>query len=232
MYFTVRGSLTCLKRSTILSRNHGPTSANFLLPPPSTSPELFSKVSPHPSATTTRQWPLDCISSRMCRKTFSRLISISGSITMSAWRAARPACRAMKPECRPISFTKPTQLALQVASTYPALMARSASIHAVSKPKVQSSIGMSLSMVLGIPTTEQFQFFATMRSAHSWAPRCVPSPPMMKCARTPMSISTCTCSSSVGLPRSLTRMVPPIELMSCTLSGVSSIHISGLTTPL
>lgn len=58
---------------------------------------------------------------------------------------------AMNPASRPISFTMPTPYSQLIASTSALRMARVHSCTAVSKPKLRSTIAMSLSIVLGMP---------------------------------------------------------------------------------
>ena len=64
------------------------------------------------------------------------------------------ACRAMNPDCRPMSLTTPTPRKADDASTLAASSARCASSTAVSKPKHLSMSRMSLSIDLGTPMTE------------------------------------------------------------------------------
>ncbi len=59
----------------------------------------------------------------------------------------------MKPEWRPISFTSPTPLGAERASTCAARIDSVARENAVWKPKLWSMNGMSLSIVFGMPTT-------------------------------------------------------------------------------
>mmetsp|Transcript_2757 Transcript_2757/g.7113 ORF Transcript_2757/g.7113 Transcript_2757/m.7113 type:complete len:244 (-) Transcript_2757:1155-1886(-) len=226
MYLTVRGLPSSLKRFVIVSFSHGPTSASFLLPPASFSPELLIMVSPQPSATTMTACPFVAMRCSACFSTFSTSISISGRRQMSTWRAASAAFMAMKPQCLPMSFTRPMALALHLASTYAESTARSASVQAVSKPKGGSLSGMSPLIVDG-----------TARHAHSWpsvssavkicsTPLKVPSPPSAKNWRTPRALRDAAASSGLGLPRWLRRMVPPWPWIPCTTSGVSSIQLS------
>lgn len=60
---------------------------------------------------------------------------------------------AMKPLLRPMSFTRPTPLGADSASTRAHSMGRTASATAVSKPKDLPTSGMSLSIVLGTHAT-------------------------------------------------------------------------------
>ena len=59
----------------------------------------------------------------------------------------------MKPECRPISFTSPTPLGDAWPRRARRGSTRSATENAVWKPKLWSMNMMSLSIVLGMPTT-------------------------------------------------------------------------------
>mmetsp|Transcript_59552 Transcript_59552/g.169407 ORF Transcript_59552/g.169407 Transcript_59552/m.169407 type:complete len:233 (-) Transcript_59552:2612-3310(-) len=232
MYLMVRGWFIFLKYQRSWSRSHGPTSASFEFPPVSFSPELCSKVSPQPSATTITAWPCFFMSFMACVKTFGKEMFISGSMQMSTLRADRVPCMAMNPQCRPISFTSPMQFVLLVASTYADAIAFSASEHAVLKPKDLSMIGMSLSMVLGTPTTATSWPISCVHLKVSMAPVWVPSPPMTKYCVMFIFWSDFAMSICSGLPRSLTKMVPPCMWMFWTASGVSFTHFSGCTMPL
>mmetsp|Transcript_107750 Transcript_107750/g.187004 ORF Transcript_107750/g.187004 Transcript_107750/m.187004 type:complete len:213 (+) Transcript_107750:3769-4407(+) len=179
-YRSVIGTNIFLKNMWNCSFNHVPTSANFLLPPASVSPELLMRVSPQPSATTITALPLVRIKCRACVNNLGKDNCISGSRQTSTCLAARVASMAMKPQCRPISFTKLMQFVLHVASVSAASMAFFASMLAVLKPKDLSRIGMSLSMVFGTPTTAAPCPIACMLLKISIAPRWVPSPPSTK----------------------------------------------------
>lgn len=74
-----------------------------------------------------------------------------GALTTS--RLARVACMAIWPQSRPMSLTIPTHWCVLSASTCAALMALCASSTAVSNPNDLSMIGMSLSIVFGMPDT-------------------------------------------------------------------------------
>ena len=84
----------------------------------------------------------------------------------------------MKPECRPISLTRPTPFGADCASTRAARIDSAACADAVWKPKLWSMNGMSLSIVFGIPTTAIFSPRSATSSAIRSAPCSVPSPPM------------------------------------------------------
>mmetsp|Transcript_22311 Transcript_22311/g.76376 ORF Transcript_22311/g.76376 Transcript_22311/m.76376 type:complete len:210 (-) Transcript_22311:4218-4847(-) len=155
----VSGCFSCLKNLVIWSFKYSPTSANRLFPPASVSPpDDETMVSPQPSATTMTACPFCFMSTKVCASTFSRSMSISGSRQMSTKLAAIVEFSVMWPQCRPMSFTMPMQFAFEIDSTYADCTALSASVQAVSKPKVWSIIGTSLSIVFGTPMT-----------AHSWS---------------------------------------------------------------
>ena len=59
----------------------------------------------------------------------------------------------MKPECLPISLTRPTPLGVELASVRADLIDSVARVNAVWKPKLWSMYGTSLSIVFGTPTT-------------------------------------------------------------------------------
>mmetsp|Transcript_139270 Transcript_139270/g.347177 ORF Transcript_139270/g.347177 Transcript_139270/m.347177 type:complete len:299 (+) Transcript_139270:1617-2513(+) len=136
MYLIVFVMPNSFNRLAIAPFSHKPASAKTLLPPASTAPELLMSVSPHPSATTMTQCFFVRIKCAVCSRTFSESMFISGRRQMSTCLDASVACIAMKPQCLPISFTKPMQFALHVASTYAESTAFKASVQAVSKPKV------------------------------------------------------------------------------------------------
>ena len=77
----------------------------------------------------------------------------SGISTKLASVDASAAWQAMKPECRPISLTRPMPLRAPVASTWAPRIASTAAANALSKPKLRSMKWMSLSIVLGMPMT-------------------------------------------------------------------------------
>ena len=70
-----------------------------------------------------------------------------------------------------------------------------ASAIAVWKPKLWSMKGMSLSMVLGTPTTPMRCPRDLISAAIRWAPRMVPSPPMTNRIEMPMRSSASTIST-------------------------------------
>ena len=84
---------------------------------------------------------------------------------------ARPAFSAIQPACRPITSTSITRWC-DSAVLCSRSMASVATISAVSCPNVTSVQSMSLSMVLGTPTT------GTSSSDSQCAAVSVPSPPM------------------------------------------------------
>jgi hypothetical protein len=96
-----------------------------------------------------------------------------------------------------------------VASTRAASSARCAASTEERKPKERSIRPMSLSMVLGMPATATF----IPRSAHTfdslYAPRCVPSPPMMYSWFTPLLRRNSIMRSISKPPRDDPSIVPP-----------------------
>ena len=82
----------------------------------------------------------------------------------------------MNPECRPITFTNPMPLLAPVASTWALRMASAAAAAALSKPKLRSMKWMSLSIVLGIPTTEMASLRRSISATSLVAPAQGPVP--------------------------------------------------------
>jgi hypothetical protein len=82
---------------------------------------------------------------------------------------------------------------------------------------------MSLSIVLGIPTTAIRPPRSRTRSAIVIAPRSVPSPPITN--KTPMLSRSrqSTIASGSWLPRDVPKIVPPSSAIRLTTSGVRSI---------
>ncbi len=103
--------------------------------------------------------------------------AISGMTTRSTSVEASAAWQATKPECRPITFTSPMPLWAPVASTRAARMTSTAAENALSNPKLRSMKWMSLSMVLGTPTTAILSPRRAISAVSCMAPRMVPSPP-------------------------------------------------------
>jgi hypothetical protein len=102
-----------------------------------------------PSATTMRQCPR--VSSRVSRYASSddsRHGASGSSVTLTS-RDASDADSAMKPDCRPISLTRPTPLRAASASVCAHVSGCTACSTAVSNPNDRSISGMSLSMVWG-----------------------------------------------------------------------------------
>ena len=85
--------------------------------------------------------------------------------------------RAMNPECRPISFTTPTPLGHDAASTFAAAINGIAASTAEWNPKLKSISGMSLSMVFGTTATAHLVPRRAISSSIFEAPFIVPSPP-------------------------------------------------------
>mmetsp|Transcript_43834 Transcript_43834/g.135785 ORF Transcript_43834/g.135785 Transcript_43834/m.135785 type:complete len:222 (+) Transcript_43834:149-814(+) len=216
MYLIETGILFALQWLVICSFRYGPTSASSLLPPASVSPVPEMIVSPQPSATTTTTYFCLCSTAAMCSRSFGSETSISGRRQTSTCLAASVAVAAIQPQCRPMSLTRPMQFAFVVASTYAESMACFASSAAVSKPKVLSTSVMSLSMVLGTPTTAHSWPISVIASKVCIAPLCVPSPPSTKYCRIFRFCRVFAISVCGGFPRSLTSTLPPSMWMSCT----------------
>lgn len=66
---------------------------------------------------------------------------------------------AIKPESLPMSFTRPTPFGAHSASVFAACMIYLAISHDVSYPNDLSMIGISLSIVFGIPHTAISRFW-------------------------------------------------------------------------
>ena len=100
-----------------------------------------------------------------------------------------------------------------------------------SKPKLLSIIGMSLSILFGIPTNIIFFFFALKILFNSLMPRCVPSPPMKNTISTLFFIKT----SAILFPSKpyleVPKTVPPKRCICFTSSGLSLIQQSFLRKP-
>ena len=129
----------------------------------------------------------------------------------------------MKPESRPMSFTRPMPWGVPFASTWAFLMTSAASATALSKPKLRPTNIRSLSIVFGMPTTEILSPRFSTSAAMSLAQRKEPSPPMQK--RTLMFIlsSVSTITSAGCWPRLEPRTVPPASWIVSTASGLRSI---------
>jgi len=126
-----------------------------------------------------------------------------------------------------MSFTSPTPLGVEAASVCAAAMDSAARANAVWNPKLWSMYGMSLSIVLGTPTTARGWSRAAAASAMRWAPRSVPSPPMTNRMQMPRRSRVAAMSSGSWSPREVPRTVPPRVWMPATSAGVS-----GTTSPL
>ena len=192
-------------------QNHGPMSPSLGLPPASV-PVSWTYSWPAPSARQIIAWP--CVARRllMCSTTPlgpSIANGTSGMRHTSTLPDANAACMAMKPDWRPMSLTTPTPLSADLASTAAALIAFCASSTAVSNPKVLSMCRMSLSMVLGMPTTETLR----PRSAHSaliaFAPAWLPLPPMTNTMLIPCCSMESTILGTSPPPRPQPMMDPP-----------------------
>ena len=98
---------------------------------------------------------------------------------------------------------------------------------AVSKPKVLSTNAMSLSMVLGMPTTA---IRSDLRATSSWracAARIVPSPPIRNKMSTRWSTRPPTSADASRVPRDVPRNVPAWMWRSRTSAGSRTIGPSG-----
>ena len=120
----------------------------------------------------------------------------------------------MKPEWRPISFTRPTPPGAERASMCAARIDSVARENAVRKPKLWSMNGMSLSIVFGTPTIA----IRSLRARRSrrrcrCAPRSEPSPPITNRMLMPSCSRQSTISSGSCCPREVPRIVPPSSLM-------------------
>ncbi len=121
-----------------------------------------------------------------------------------------------------MSFTRPTPLGAALASTWAARIDFAASPKAVWKPNDWSMNGMSLSIVLGTPTTAIFWPRAAITAAICIAPRSVPSPPITNRALTFIRSRQSTISPGSWPPREVPRIVPPSSSMSLTTAGERS----------
>mmetsp|Transcript_6889 Transcript_6889/g.17148 ORF Transcript_6889/g.17148 Transcript_6889/m.17148 type:complete len:296 (-) Transcript_6889:705-1592(-) len=205
-------------------QNHGPMSPSTGLPPASVPPAPMTYSCPAPSASTTTAYPCDATRFFMCATAPlgpSIAKSTSGMRHTSVSPLASAAFMAMKPDCRPISFTTPMPFSADRASVAAALIAFCASSTAVSKPKVLSMCRMSLSMVFGIPTTLTFR----PRLAHSWlmalAPACDPFPPMTKIMFMPCRSMAFTIWFTSPPPRPHPTIEPPWDWMFRTVLRLS-----------
>jgi hypothetical protein len=109
---------------------------------------------------------------------------------------AMEACMAMKPDCRPISFTSPMPLCALLASTLAAISARCASSTAVSNPKQRSTCAWPATPARQLDATNGWELTVleagrvlgsprgperagadalSMRSAAAWLCICCPS---------------------------------------------------------
>jgi hypothetical protein len=107
----------------------------------------------------------------------------------------------MNPAWRPISLTSPIPLRTDSASVWAASIATFAMLTAVSNPNVLSTNGMSLSIVLGIPTTASSIPRRNASTAIACAPRIVPSPPIANRQWIPCAASVSTIASGACAPR-------------------------------
>ena len=122
----------------------------------------------------------------------------------------------MKPECRPISLTRPTPPIAERASIIAELIDFAAAPNAVTKPKLWPMNGMSLSIVFGMPITPIGIDRSRSAAAMPAAPRIDPSPPITNRMLILRATSSSTMAYGSWAPRDEPRMVPPCSLMSCT----------------
>ena len=134
---------------------------------------------------------------------------------------ASAAWQAMKPEWRPISFTRPMPLRAPVASTWAPRIASTAAAKALSKPKLRSMKWMSLSIVFGMPTTAIGQPAPLDLGDDLVAPRAACRRRRSRTA-TPIPSATRRSTISPGswLPRDVPSIVPPCWWISLTIAGV------------
>mmetsp|Transcript_21845 Transcript_21845/g.37314 ORF Transcript_21845/g.37314 Transcript_21845/m.37314 type:complete len:251 (+) Transcript_21845:871-1623(+) len=229
MYF-MSASARYVEPVLISFLSHGPMSLRMGLPLAST-PLLLpssSRSCPAPSATHTTQCPFALTTpSRYLSRPFSpcSLKGTSGMRQASTTPDAIEACMAMKPDCLPMSFTRPTPLRALLASTLAANSARCASSTAVSNPKHLSINRMSLSIDFGMPTTEQLTSCCWHMAWIALAPALPPFPPTTNNISTPHMSKRFTISRMFAPPRLVPRMVPPCSWMPSTLRRVSTMGL-------
>mmetsp|Transcript_7602 Transcript_7602/g.18100 ORF Transcript_7602/g.18100 Transcript_7602/m.18100 type:complete len:217 (+) Transcript_7602:254-904(+) len=138
---------------------------------------------------------------------------------------------AMNPLLRPITLTTPSPNGNPPASVSATLIASLAASTAVSKPKVLSSKGTSLSIVLGTTATAiaRPRFFTS--SAILAAPLTVPSPPTTNSKLTPCSTRESTMASVSWPPREVPKVVPPMLCRLATAFSSSSRQVDGSLKP-
>ena len=138
-------------------------------------------------------------------------VFISGIKQQSTSPLASAACVAIKPDCLPISRTKPIPFFALRASIAPHRIALIASSTAVWNPKVRSRSKISLSMVLGMPTMAVFMFRARHIRSIASAPAWLPLPPMTnRKSRSIVSMES-TISPTSDPPRELPKIEPPFR---------------------
>ncbi len=144
----------------------------------------------------------------------SSLTGTSGIRTKLASVDASAAWHAMKPECRPISLTRPIPLRAPVASTCALRIASTAAANALSNPKLRSMKWMSLSIVLGIPIT-------AIERPRRWTSATIwwrPAASRRRRSRTGRQFRSAARVSTISpgswLPRDVPRMVPPCSWIS------------------
>ena len=114
-----------------------------------------------------------------------------------------------------------------------ARIASAARSKAVWKPKLLSIQGMSLSMVLGIPTTPMSRPRLRASFASFWAPRRLPVPAdHEQTTLTPCLTSVSIWAPGSVLPREVPSIVPPRLWMPATTASVSTIGSEPSVRPL
>mmetsp|Transcript_11476 Transcript_11476/g.29039 ORF Transcript_11476/g.29039 Transcript_11476/m.29039 type:complete len:243 (-) Transcript_11476:347-1075(-) len=187
MYLTLICPPAAVKCSVILLFKNSPTSGNALFPffpfPATSAPFATAGIASiaAPSDTTITQYPF-CFSrsftacSSPCEPSSSTLAS--GISTKSTSCEPSAVLTATCPQRFPGTFTRPTPLMADFASTradFTALMAFST---AVSPPKDLSTMARSLSTVLGMPQSATFSLRRRISTRSFEAMTCAKSEPM------------------------------------------------------
>eukprot|EP00955_Chlamydomonas_euryale_P016608 177557-Chlamydomonas_euryale.AAC.5 len=133
---------------------------------------------------------------------------------------------AMKPDWRPMSFTKPRPWYALLASTFAASSARCASSTAVSNPKQRSTRRMSLSMDFGTPMTAHVTPCASHSCAIACAAALPPLPPITNTMLRPHKSIRFTISVMLAPPREVPSMVPPLRWIPLTSLVVRVMGLS------
>ena len=120
---------------------------------------------------------------------------------------------------------------LQLASTFAALIVLTDSCMADSNPKLLSIMGISLSILLGIPTNIIFFFFSFNILDNSLIPLCVPSPPIKNTIFILFLINCLDISSPSNPDLDVPNTVPPNKWISLTSSGFNLTQQSFFVNP-